>query len=67
MEMPKEKKKCFSCSLQHPGLSVFTTRILNQQPNFKSISSEFTHGTNKVCHNVVGNGNAKRKEKMFFV
>jgi hypothetical protein len=26
---------------------------LNQQPNFKSISSKFTHGTNKVFHNVV--------------
>jgi hypothetical protein len=49
-----ELSVCISTSLQHPGLSVFTARILNQQPNFKSISSEFTHGTNKVCHNVVG-------------
>ena len=48
-----ELSVCISTSLQHPGLSIFTARILNQQPNFKSISSKFTHGTNKVFHNVV--------------
>ena len=48
-----ELSVCISTSLQHPGLSVFTARILYQQPNFKSISSKFTHGTNKVRHNVV--------------